>query len=409
MKKKKMVVGICGAVCIALLGVGALLLSGNKKEDSGEGESSKKLQLVEVEKIKTEQILAELKMSKYSNLMFENLPCYIDMSEGLYKIKIEKDTSFEDKTYLENLQTIDKVINDFYGEDFDKSYIEADFYPGNDTVITKAYTELEEVCKDTNYNEVYDTGFIYGDDGKHMVQMTEALSNVWLCRQGFASRLADSVNNRYIYSSCVRTTEDMNVNLKDKTVKLSEMEAKVLEYMENDFPLPYGDNIQYGIAEARIIEEEGLDYNGIRFVLRRIYKSIPFEYGSEGARGEYIDEYDHDCGTLIYAESDKVDTLAMFRYVNSSAIELEQIKKVISLDTALGLLSKRIGENSVYDVHNVEMVYRAIYTLDEKYAEEIYTPRWKVATINQNDNKYTIFYIDAVSGEITERFEYYYE
>ena len=117
-----MVVGICGAVCIALLGVGALLLSGDKKEDSGEGESSKNLQLVEVKKIQTEQILAELKMSKYSNLMFENLPCYIDMSEGLYKIKIEKDTSYEDKTYLENLQIIDKVINDFYGEDFDKSY-----------------------------------------------------------------------------------------------------------------------------------------------------------------------------------------------------------------------------------------------------------------------------------------------
>ena len=101
--------------------------------------------------------------------------------------------------------------------------------------------------------------------------------------------------------------------------------------------------------------------------------------------------------------------LALFGYVNSSAVEIEQIKKVISLDTALGLLSERIGENSVYDVHNVEMVYRAIYTLDEKNAEEIYTPRWNVATINQNDNKYTIFYIDAVSGEITERFEYYYE
>ena len=45
-------------------------------------------------------------------------------------------------------------------------------------------------------------------------------------------------------------------------------------------------------------------------MLRRIYKSIPFEYGSEGAGGGYIDEYDHDCGTLIYAESDKVDTFS---------------------------------------------------------------------------------------------------
>ena len=41
--------------------------------------------------------------------------------------------------------------------------------------------------------------------------------------------------------------------------------------------------------------------------------------------------------------------------------------------------------------------------------DAILKPKWKIITINQNDDKYTVFYVDVVTGEISERFEYYYE
>lgn len=83
------------------------------------------------------------------------------------------------------------------------------------------------------------------------------------------------------------------------------------------------------------------------------------------------------------------------------------------LGEALDLLSQQIGSNSVYDVYGVELVYRSrsdeIPENSGKEIREMLKPVWKIITINQNDDKYTLFYIDVVTGEITERFEYYYE
>lgn len=35
------------------------------------------------------------------------------------------------------------------------------------------------------------------------------------------------------------------------------------------------------------------------------------------------------------------------------------------------------------------------------------SPKWKIIAVNKNDDKLTLFYVDAVSGRLTERFEYY--
>ena len=62
-------------------------------------------------------------------------------------------------------------------------------------------------------------------------------------------------------------------------------------------------------------------------------------------------------------------------------------------------------------MYGVELVYREIIKAEE-WDEIIATKlslKWKIITINQNDDKYTLFYVDVVTGEITERFEYYYE
>ena len=65
-------------------------------------------------------------------------------------------------------------------------------------------------------------------------------------------------------------------------------------------------------------------------------------------------------------------------------------------------------------IPNFYLKYRdkGVVKTDKEWDEIIATklsPKWKIITINQNDNKYTLFYVDVVTGEITERFEYYYE
>ncbi len=403
MKKKKIIIGVCGILCVALVAV-AIMISGGDKATKNKSEDSDQVKLTGTISTPSMEGIQSLMDGKYANLVYNEFTSNIDVSQGLYKLKIERNTEANDRTFLENYQIMDEIMNQFYGEDFDKSYITVDFYVDDD-VEEVNFNDIEKVCLDDNYNKVYDAGFIFGDDGKFMVQMTEELTNVWFCRHGFSSVLPDTCRSIYRYVTCIRPVEDVDVNLKDGTFKLSELEEQVLDYLQYDFPLPHDEDISFGIAEAMILDNEA--YDGVRFVIRRIYKGIPFEYGSTGASGEYIDDYDHDTASLVYAESGYIDTLAGFGYIDAEVVEMEQISQIITLEDALGLLSDKIGDNSVYDVYGVELVYRGATDKTDKSADDIYTPRWKVTTINQNDDKYTLFYIDVVTGEITERFEYY--
>ena len=44
---------------------------------------------------------------------------------------------------------------------------------------------------------------------------------------------------------------------------------------------------------------------------------------------------------------------------------------------------------------------------DENTIADRLSPKWKIITVNKNDDKLTLFYVGAVSGRLTERFEYY--
>ena len=126
--------------------------------------------------------------------------------------------------------------------------------------------------------------------------------------------------------------------------------------------------------------------------------------------GEYVDDYYADYGEISYVESTSPDTIMTFGAVNGPIIEQETITEMISLDEAIYKLSESIGDISIYDVYGVELVYREILSTDESIPEvdARLVPKWKIITMNQNDDKYTLFYVDVVTGEITERFEYYY-
>ena len=47
--------------------------------------------------------------------------------------------------------------------------------------------------------------------------------------------------------------------------------------------------------------------------------------------------------------------------------------------------------------------------LTKEEIQDILEPRWKITTVNQNDDKYTMFYVDVVTGEVSQRFEYMFD
>ncbi|MBP3339093.1 MAG: hypothetical protein J6L69_06795 [Lachnospiraceae bacterium] len=303
------------------------------------------------------------------------------------------------------------VIDKFFNADFDKSYIVADF-PFEDGTEYIEFNKITSKCADKKYNMDRNT-YLFGNntsEGGYMVQISESLINTWFSRFGLGSIMPSQleIKNVYTYISGNRQGEDVMLNLKDGTISLSTMEEKVLAFLNQNFPMPVSDGITFGIGEARVLDNG--EYDGVSFKARRIYKGVPFEYGSNISTGMYIDKYDSDCGEVAYAESSAPDTMLAFGNINGTVVETECISKILTVGDALNILSKQVGDNSVYDVYGIELVYRDDDIPEEKKNEidDILVPKWKIITVNQNDDKYTMFYVDVVSGEITERFEYYY-
>ena len=425
MKKNKKLIAICSVMLVIIIVVFAIAFIKNRNADTNgtpivdntennndsnyEGDAL----LKSLEEVKGDfsKDIESLKNGKFDNLVYHDFLAEIDDVEGVYRIKILTDNSYKDRTFIENFQNMKSAVDKFFKEDFDKSYIVADFYMGEETVKVE-YDRIESVCVGEQYDSTA-SGFIFGNNvsngnGGYMVQSTISLTGTWFSRGELGTIIPTEFEKVYPYVTCIRQVEDFKVKLKDGEVMLSQMEEEVLKFANQDFPLPVSENISYGIGEVRIIDN--VEYEGLSFKIRRIYKGIPFEYGSTYSSGMYIDKAGNDKGEIDYAVSSYPDTMLSFGRVNGTVTETEEITKILTLNGALTNLSKQIGENSIYDIYGVELVYRNEEISDELYQEvdDILNPKWKIVTINSNDNKYTLFYVDAVTGEISHRFEYYY-
>lgn len=408
MNKKKVLITICSVMVVIIAVVVIIALNNNGEKDLPQ----KSLKGVKAD---FEDNIQYLKDGNFDNLIYNDFEASIDDVEGVYNIEIKTDNSYKDRTFLENFELMNKAVDRFFLEDFDKSYINAEFIRQNENEEWEHeyvnYYDIEKVCVGEKYNAPRGD-YMYGGaikNGEYFVQTSESRQNTWFSRGEFGTVHSDLYTKTYPYVTCIRQADDVKLNLKDGEIMLSEMEKKVLNFVNGDFSLSVSDNITMGIGEVRILENG--DCDGVAFKIRRIYKGIPFEYGSIDLNGIYMSNVDCDAGEIQYASSKYPDTMLAFGRVNGTVVETEEITEILTLKTALTNLSEKIGDNSVYDVYGVELVYRASKIPEEREEEldDILTPKWKIITINQNDSKYTLFYVDVVTGEITQRFEYYYE
>ncbi len=409
MKKKKKLLGISVLVVILLIVLVYITYDKNLEDD--------KDYLFPVEEV-IESYKKSIKQAQYSNLIFHDFEPSIEDVQSVYNIKILANRDYRKRSFIDNFEIMTTLIDDFFAEDCDKSHLQVTFYKEDEDIVV-SYNDVKNQC----VGDVYDKeekAFLFGNNtstGGYMIQTDVTLTSTWLSRNGFGTIVPTNIKPKSIYNyiSCKRQIEDVELKLKDGIIKISELENKVLSYLNENFPMEIAENVNFGIGDVRIVELDG--FEGACFRVRRIYKGIPFEYGYTSASGDYVDEYGHDRGEISYVESAYPDTICGFGQLNGKIVETEVITEMLPINKALDILSEKIGDNSIYDVYGIELVYRECYTSEEieKIEEEkediseILKPMWKVITVNQNDDKYTLFYIDVVTGDITERFEYYYE
>ncbi len=417
MRKNKLILGAAVIVCGLVLTIG--LTSYENGDGDGENTQADDKRLVTVQQA-IESYEASIKQADYDNLIFHEFNGSIEGVEDVYNIKPLENKEDLGETFLEGFELMDKAVDDFFQEEFDKSYLEVIFYmPEGIDDERIPYNDVRATCSDEKYDGANVT-VLFGNNtksGGRMIQIARGGAMAWFSRGGFGTISPWGCEHKeiYRYISGIRQSEDVLINLKDGAIKLSEMEKNALSYISESYPWEVNEEISFAIGDARVIDLG--DYDGIYFGIRRVYKGIPFEFGYESTMSLYNDEYVHDSGEIDYVESFRPDTLSGLSCVELAVEETETITEMIPLDKALDMLSDKIGDNSIYDVYGVELIYREQYTRDQQYEMEeknidisgILKPVWKIITMNQNDDKYTIFYIDVVTGDITERFEYYYE
>lgn len=401
MKKKKMLLGWGAILGIVILGIVISFMI--PKSDGSEANTS-------VENALSGNVQELIGNTKYTNLVFTDFQVHLPEITEVHSLELLRNKSYEDRTFLQNFEMMNEVIDKFFQEDFDKSFIQAEFYIDGEKVYVN-YNDVETVCTEEKYNDK-GADWLFGHNGKDcMVQIEESYRNTWFSRFGLGTVHpgAGEYKKVYPYLSGVRTVEDVEINLKDGSIMLSEMEGKALTFLNENFPMEVTEGVDFVIGDARIIANG--EFEAVCFLVRRMYKGIPFEYGANASSNSYIDVMDHDNGELTYVESTRPDTMLAFDRVNTTLVETNTITEMITLKGALDLLSAKIGDNSVYDVLGIELVYRECEVPEERQDEVdgILKPVWKIITVNQNDHKYTLFYVDIVTGSISERFEYYYE
>ena len=410
MGKRKGVITTCAFLCMMLLVAGVLLLRPQSRVD----EEDKTITLGKVKEI-FEKDIQELKEGKYKNLLCTDFESSVEEIEGIYSLEILIDNSAESGSLIDSLKIREDVIDKFYEGGFDKSNLLVKVYMTGKDFVRINYDDFVKEASNGKYDNALVLGTIIDNDRDehgYIVQVGYNRLHTWLSKKGLGTIHPSAMGEfksvtPYLMGN--RQGTDVKIQLKDGVKLLSEIEKIALEYMNSEkFPLVRADGISFGIGEARVIETE--NYEGVCFMTRRVYKGIPFEYGANSGTGLYHDKVGHDGGEITYVESVSPDTMLGFSRTDGTVVEKNEILEMITAGDAFRILAERIGENSVYEVRGVELVYRNCEIPEDKSKEisNILEPKWKIITINQNDDKYTLFYVDVVTGEITDRFEYFY-
>lgn len=418
MKKNK----VCILILIILITVGGFI--GYKILESDDKNSRNSSNSIKISK---SQSLDELKKSvlndiqeaengKYKNLIFEKIDWNMNKIISISPIKIKKNIEFKQKTHEENLSKMLETINRFYSNDFDTSIltVRAVYEKQDDGNDELSLAGLQEKIKNETFNA--DKYFLlFGDarekGGRGFVQIDSGFSNVWFSRGNIDSTLPMySYDIKKVYNISVNHKKiDEKVSLIDGEIAISEAVQYVEKFLNEELPFEKNNEYIYDVAEVRVLDVEGQDALG--FCVRRNYNGIPFDYVDGVTDGIFNSDYVDERGEVVIIKKNEVDNFCGLTGANDSIEKAgEELHNIVSLDSALNILSENIGENSTYSVYGIEIVYQISDDASSTEENKIYygKPVWKIMSKNLNDDKYTWFYVDLQTGELNHRFKEIY-
>lgn len=389
---------------------------------SEEGEGTK-IERTDLEEIKQnyEKEIEEAQKGKYANLNVKDLELDLNDINGLHQINIQKNVEYETNTHEENLELVKNTINHYFGESFDMSTVTVSVFEkaGKENEVTEmSFEELEKEIKEGIFDK--DKYFLlFGDarseGGKGFLQIDSNLANLWFSKGNInATFPMYAYDIKKVYNLTINTSgmED-KIKLSDGEVTIREAVQYVEEYLNHELPYEKNPDFEYEVAEVRVLDVDGQDALG--FCVRKKYHQISFDYIEGTTQGDYNSEFWDDRGQVCMIKNEEIDNICgLGGDTYHVEVVSEELRSILSVDCALEAVSKQIGNNSVYDVYGMELVYQftpETETLsDGSEVVNTYKGRlnWKIIARNQNDNKDTWFYVDVVDGKVSHRFKEIY-
>lgn len=406
MKKKKFAIFLVLILSVGITIGMALILMQSKENNELDI-----LYDLETVKKNCESDIAKVANGKYNNLKMSNVIVEIDSIDELYQIDVEVNDEYRNKSMVENFELVKTTINNFFGDEFDLSVVDITFFDINEQPLEPMpFVKVDEII--LNKKESGSKFFLaFGDarknDGKGFLQIDSNLVNVWFSRGNIqATHPMYSYDVKQVYNLTIDKSEITDVvHLSDGEITIKDAVNFVENYLNNDLPYEKNEEFVYEVAEVRVLDVDGQDALG--FCVRKQYKNIPFDYVDAVTSGEFNSTYWDDRGQLCMIKTGEIDNICGLGGDRYNVIKsTDKIEKIISVDGALQAVSKEIGDNSVYDVYGIELIYQFTEDSEDntlaKYSGRI---KWKITSRNQNDDKETLFYVDVESGKVENRFK----
>lgn len=191
--------------------------------------------------------------------------------------------------------------------------------------------------------------------------------------------------------------------LGEKKYRLLEEELTVqegadlaIEYFQAGTPFPFEEGVTIDIPEATVFRLGDIYVYG--YLVRRVYKGLPFAYGNSG--GYYIDmSYTMNKGGKdAYVIDDSGVTAFVGRNEAGILNTLVSVNDMISLKDTVDYLSKNLASYLKVQVEHAELAYVGVRLHD--IDEEITFPCWQFSGTNLTKKENIWIYVDVLTGKI---------
>lgn len=199
----------------------------------------------------------------------------------------------------------------------------------------------------------------------------------------------------------------VSYRLLDKEVPINEA-VEFFEQYINHLPYPQEANLTTKVVAVDVLKLNHDTY-GYYFLTAQGLHDIPFDHIRSGTSHSDFD-YSFGTGNAFIVESNDVDVV--YGYFCQQLIHSPRVcQTCISLEEAIGLISKSLTQYVDFEVQNIELIYSIKYiTTEQGYVDtasgspRIIAPAWKFTLFNANDSLTYVCYVDAEDGS---NFRYY--